>query len=195
MPNPPDSAASVDALLAHADHVRRLALRLCADANGVDDAIQDTWLTALERPPRHAGNLRGWLGSVLRNGLRMTRRSALRRARHETAALPARDGEELVDVVARAELHERLVQLVLALPEPQRALVWLVYFEGRDLAAVAALHGLTPDAVRAHLRRARASLRLGLERNPHTRSALATIAFRRSSRGSVVLQPCCWSRS
>lgn len=175
MPNPPVSAASVDALLAHADHVRRLALRLCADGNGVDDAIQDTWLTALERPPRHAGNLRGWLGNVLRNGLRMSRRSALRRARHELAASSPRDGEELVDVVARAELHERLVQLVLALPEPQRALVWIVYFEARDPTEVAALHGLTPDAVRAHLRRARASLRQRLERHPHTRSALGAI--------------------
>ncbi|MFO1032249.1 MAG: sigma-70 family RNA polymerase sigma factor [Planctomycetota bacterium] len=177
MPNPPVSAAPIDALLGHADHVRRLALRLCADAHGVDDAIQDTWLTALERPPRHAGNLRGWLGNVLRNGLRMTQRAARRRARRETAVLAARDGEDLVDVVARAELHERLVQLVLALPEPQRALVWLVYFEGRDPAVVAALHGLTPDAVRAHLRRARASLRLLLERDPRTRSALAAIAL------------------
>ena len=183
MPNPPVSAASVDALLAHADHVRRLALRLCADGNGVDDAIQDTWLTALERPPRHAGNLRGWLGNVLRNGLRMTRRSARRRDRHETAASRVRDGEDLVDVVARAELHERLVQLVLALPEPQRALVWLVYFEGRDPAEVAALYGLTPDAVRAHLRRARASLRLWLERDSRTRSALAAIGVPAIERG------------
>lgn len=52
-------------LLAHQAFLRRLATDLVgADA---DDLVQEVWRKALERPPRHGRQLRGWLSRVARN--------------------------------------------------------------------------------------------------------------------------------
>jgi len=48
-------------LLKHAAFVRAMARSLLLDPHAADDVVQETWLTALEAPPRHAENLRGWL--------------------------------------------------------------------------------------------------------------------------------------
>jgi hypothetical protein len=76
--------------------------------------------------------------------------------------------EAAADAAARAEMHRFLVQQVLALPEPQRALVLLHYFEGEEVAVLARQCGLTANAVRAHLRRARDTLRLRLQQGDGT---------------------------
>ena len=52
-------------LLKHAAFVRALARSLLLDPHAADDVVQETWLRALEAPPRHAGNLRGWLSRVV----------------------------------------------------------------------------------------------------------------------------------
>src|SRR5262245_49108069 len=172
----PDPDRDLDALLRHGDQVRRLALRLCADAHGVDDAVQDAWLAALRSPPRHRDNLRGWFAALLRNSVRQRARAGRRRdARH---AMLARDErvEATDEAVARAELHQRLVACVLGLSEPQRSLVLLHYFEGIDVGSLGAQRDLSPDAVRAHLRRARAELRTRLCAEPRSRRALFGLA-------------------
>ena len=38
-----------------------LARELVRDAASADDVLQETWLAALERPPRGGANVRGWL--------------------------------------------------------------------------------------------------------------------------------------
>src|SRR5262249_23704746 len=109
---------------------------------------------------------RSFLARALRNALAMSRRSERRRRRREAAAaLPADTADaDAAELVARADLHRQLVVAVLALPEPQRGFVLRHYFEGQDVATLAARARNTPDAVRAHLRRARERLREELER-------------------------------
>ena len=61
---PPD----VDRLLANAGWVKALAFRLVSDEAAADDLAQETWLRALERPPRDAAtvrSLRAWLARVV----------------------------------------------------------------------------------------------------------------------------------
>jgi RNA polymerase sigma-70 factor (ECF subfamily) len=152
-------------LLAHADWVRGLSRQLCRDEHAADDAAQDTMLAALSTPPRHATNLRGFLATLLRNGLRGRARGQHRSAQRERAVARPDFSEAATDAAARAELHQFLVQQVLALPEPQRALVLLHYFEGQDVAALGRRLSLSSDAVRSHLRRGRDTLRSRLRRD------------------------------
>lgn len=155
--------ADPDQLLRHAAWVRRLALRLCADAHAADDAAQDALIAAWRRPPVEADRLRGYLAASLRNVLAMGRRAEARRARREAAAARDQIVPDAAELLLRAELHQRLGELVLALPEPQRELVLRHYFDGENVPALAARVAMTQDAVRAHLRRARERLRRQLE--------------------------------
>lgn len=141
-------------------------MALCTDPTRADDAVQETWLAAMRAPPRHDTNLRGWLGRALRSALRQGARGEQRRRRRESEHATVGSGfaEAADEAACRAELHRHLVQLVLALPEPQRTLVLLRYFDGLDVPALARRAQISPDAVRAHLRRARTSLRAQLDR-------------------------------
>ncbi len=153
-----------DALLAHADWVQRLSGQLCRDQHAAADAAQETWLQALRRPPGPGGSVRGFFATVLHNVVRMRGRSDRRVERRERAAADRNDlAESAADACARAELQQFVVREVLALPEPQKALVLLHYFEGCDVAELARGHGMSADAVRSHLRRARDTLRLRLQ--------------------------------
>ena len=81
--------------------MRGLAAALVADPGRADDVAQETMLAALERPPRRAGNLRGWLAAVTRNLARRQYRSeSRRRAREEAVAradAPLRGGRGRAD--------------------------------------------------------------------------------------------------
>jgi RNA polymerase sigma-70 factor (ECF subfamily) len=162
-------------LLAHADWVRGLSRQLCRDEHAADDAAQDTMLAALGSPPTHATNLRGFLATLLRNGLRGRARGQRRAAQRERAVARADFSEAAADAAARAELHQFLVQQVLALPEPQRAVVLLHYFEGEDVASLGRRLSLSPDAVRSHLRRGRDTLRSRLRRDELHGAAFAAM--------------------
>ncbi len=56
-----------DLLRRHVACVRRLALALLGDADAADDVVQDTWLRAVQRPPRRAEAMSAWLARVARN--------------------------------------------------------------------------------------------------------------------------------
>lgn len=157
----------LDTLLAHADWVHRLSRQLCRDQHAAADAAQDTLLAAMQSPPRHADNLRGFFARTLRNVLHGRARGGERRQRREVAAATtgADFAEAAADVAARAELHQFLGRCVLDLPEPQRTLVLLHYFDGEEVATIAARSAMTADTVRGHLRRARDTLRQRLQRS------------------------------
>jgi RNA polymerase sigma-70 factor (ECF subfamily) len=74
--------------------LRRLAYSLAADPGSADDLVQDTWVAALEHPPRtSADGVRAWLASVARNLARgRRRRGANAKARERSAARPEAGG-------------------------------------------------------------------------------------------------------
>jgi DNA-directed RNA polymerase specialized sigma24 family protein len=49
---PPTTALSPDLLLQHEPFVRALVRALVPDEARAQDVVQETWLTALRRPPR-----------------------------------------------------------------------------------------------------------------------------------------------
>ena len=66
------SPPTLESLLEHADWVRALARNLVRDLDRADDVVQDTWMSALESPPRDARNPRGWLGAMIRHWVSRT---------------------------------------------------------------------------------------------------------------------------
>ncbi|MEW6744902.1 MAG: sigma factor [Planctomycetota bacterium] len=75
--------SDIDSLLRHASWLRALARSLLMDAERAEDVVQQTWLVALEHPPRSHRNLRAWLGAIARNILRQDARSEKRRSVRE----------------------------------------------------------------------------------------------------------------
>lgn len=164
---PPD----VDRLLANAGWVKSLAVRLVADEAAADDLAQETWLRALERPPRAADtprSLRAWLARVVGRFARQQRRHDAAAERRERAVASAEAQPDVADVVAHAELHRRVVDAVLELDEPYRATLLLRFFEDETPARIAARMGVPVKTVYTRLERALARMRdrFDAERRP-----------------------------
>ncbi len=151
-------------LLAHAGFVRSVARSLLVDESAVDDVVQQTWLTALERPPREPGALRRWLARVARSVVREARRSDERRMRREAATAPNE-----VDPLDPAHLVERLARMraltdaVLELPALYRDAVVRRHLEELSPAEIARRDGVPVATIETRLKRARKQLRERLE--------------------------------
>ena len=157
-------------LLAEMAWLEGLAARLAPEPEAGRDAVQQTYLTAVERGPRAPGNARAWLSTVLRNALRGGRRSERRRRERELqwAAERARCHEEPMDVSERFALEHDLARAVLALDPDSRRLVLLRFHEGLTLHQVAERTGLPPSTADARIQRALGRLRERLDRDRST---------------------------
>src|SRR5262245_3373237 len=128
---------SIEELLEHSGWVDRLARRLLSSRDKSDDLVQQTWLAALESPPKDRRGLAGWFRTLMRRGA--ARRRADDRTRAEREALGARPGTaaSAAELAAQAEGHRLLAGMVLELPDPYRSTLLLRYFGGLSLAQIA----------------------------------------------------------
>lgn len=171
-PMPQELGAPPEAVRAHGAALRALARALLGDGAAADDAVQDTWVRYLERPPAAGAGLGGWLATVLRNLVSNRRREEARRAERERAAARPEhvDAHELSE---REEALRAVVEAVLTLEPQYRAVVMLRWFDGLAPREVAAQLGLAPSVVHTRLARAHAQLRAKLEREHGSRRAHA----------------------
>jgi len=191
-------AETVEELLAHGRWVRALARRLVATADLAEDAEQQAWLAAIERPPSRRGDLRAWLGRVLRRRVFDLSRGDRRRvARERKAGRPRREPSP-EELLSQAETRARIGQAVLALDEPYRSTVMLRYLQELSPGRVAALQGVPVSTVNTRLARGLQRLRARLreeigEGSGGWRAALLPLLFRPGaglsplSLGSVVM--------
>lgn len=155
----------VEALLAHTDWVQRLARQLVGDPNEAAEVVQEAWVQALERPPEHDGNLRGWLARVVRRSIYRRRRAALLRSDHEARASgppPARTPATLANEVA---IQRELQGAVLALPEAYRDVLLLRYFEDLPPRKIAERTATPIATVKSRLHRGTELLRNQLDKS------------------------------
>ena len=147
---------SAEELLRHRSFLEQLVGRLIPDPQAAEDVVQETWLRALQNPPRRRRNLEPWLHTLASN----LARSRWRRRRVEEAAV---DGERLRTSepapsaaleAQRAELRRVTVEEVLALREPYRGVVLAVFLHGHGVAEVAERLGRPPNTVQSQLQRA-----------------------------------------
>ena len=146
----------------HGDALRALAGALVRDPNVADDAVQEVWLAALQRPPRHQSALGGWLATALHNAVRMWRRSERRRERREEIVRSARGGIDRGEAVAREERGRQLLTAVESLEQPFRDAIWQRFFEGKAPREIAAASGVPVATVKSRLQRGLAMLRARL---------------------------------
>jgi RNA polymerase sigma factor (sigma-70 family) len=156
---------TMDDLIRHSAWLKRLARSLVTDPHLADDFIQETWVSALENPPRHIGNHRNWLGRVLRNQVTAHFRSNSRRTAREQRR--AKDAEVLdsdaarytESVVERGEVSQMLADSVMELEEPFRATLLMRFQEGLTPTEIAERMNAKVGTVRTRLNRGLEKLR------------------------------------
>jgi RNA polymerase sigma-70 factor, ECF subfamily len=131
-------------------------LRRTSDREDAADLLGETLLVIWRREgsiPTDPVNARMWMFGVARNVLSGHRRSRRRRfalAERLAATLPVAESEPELDGVRAA---------IATLPEVDRELVRLVYWDGFTLAEAAQMLHMRPATVRSRMARAREKLR------------------------------------
>src|SRR5262245_55624201 len=161
MTKQPMVTTDVDRLLGQARWVEGFARALVPEDS--DDVAQDAWLAAIQHPPAPAASPRPWFATVMRNLNRMRFRSASRRRAREDASRTDDQVPTPAELAHRMELQRRLASAVLALEEPQRSTIVLVFYEGVSPADVARQQGVPATTVRSRVRAALVTLRARLD--------------------------------
>ena len=137
--------------------------RLARSTDVAEDLVEETWL----RFVRHAARLDAdtrlgpWLFTVARNlHVSYCRSRALEDSRSvDTVGLwPTRRISSPFEQTASNELERQIEAAIAALPAPFREVLLLVGIEGLRPAEAAVVCGISPDALRQRLSRARALL-------------------------------------
>jgi RNA polymerase sigma-70 factor (ECF subfamily) len=156
----------------HGAWIRALARRLVRDDAAADDLVQETWLAALQRGPTRDRPLRPWLARVARN-LAAKRLARGQVRAHDALPIDAQGRAATPEETAETlEQQQLLIQLVSALPEPERTTLVLRYTHGLTSPEIARRQGVPAGTVRWRLKRAVDLLREELDlRNDGERRA------------------------
>lgn len=154
--------------------VTSIALAILRDAEASADVAQDVYLSVWTdlRKLRDPASFLPWLRQLTRNRAHHALRTLVRRERRIVsgdsadpllaAASDPRPGA--IEEIVVAEERLALARAIDELPASAREVVVLYYREGRSTAQVADLLGMSDDAVKKRLSRARAQLRETLAR-------------------------------
>jgi RNA polymerase sigma-70 factor (ECF subfamily) len=145
-----------------------VALRYLRDSGETEDVVQDVFTTLWNDPGKYVarlGSFSTWLMQVVRNRSidRLRNRNARARATQEAARLGPVD-RELPDVAAPedAEAIQRVLKEVNTLPDEQRDIIRLAYFDGLSQSQIAEKLSQPLGTVKTRMRRAMERLRLAL---------------------------------
>jgi RNA polymerase sigma-70 factor (ECF subfamily) len=145
----------------HRDRTYGLALRIVRSPRDAEEVAQDAFVRAWHGLPRFRGEaaFSTWLFRIAVR-LAFDRAAALRgRSRLESGSEPAADIASAPASGPDPDRTRVLEALVASLPEAQRAVVTLFYYQDRSVKDVASALGLNENTVKTHLARARAALR------------------------------------
>jgi RNA polymerase sigma factor (sigma-70 family) len=150
-------------LLPHLDWVRALCARLVFDPDRGCDLAQEVWHAALRRPAASGTPARAWLAGIAHHLAAMLHRGDVRRRRREQATVRTGEVASAALLAEQAELQERVLAAVNALPGPMRDVVLLRFLEDQPPRAIAKQLGVPVATVRTRLQRALARLREQLD--------------------------------
>ena len=156
-------SVEVERLISEAGFVRSIARSLLFDGHEVDDLVQQTWLRALEKPPKSIANSRGYLGGLTRSLISNHRRSSARRKQREAQGSKVEGLPSPAELLAHQEMRSAVARAVSELPESYRTVVLLRYYEGLPPRRIATELGLGRDAVATRLKRGLKRLRETLD--------------------------------
>ncbi len=158
-----DPAARSAFVTAHFDQVWRYAHALTHDPVAAEDVAQDTFLAALTAAAGPTGSdAVPWLLTIARNRwARMHRRRSGEPAAHEPLGdlgVAAGWGLDSERAAIAAQDRDRVQAALATLAPEDREVLWLRDGNGLDGPAAAALLGVTLDAMKSRLHRARLRL-------------------------------------
>ena len=146
--------------------VTAIALAITGDVQASEDIAQEAFLSAWQQLDRlrNSASFLPWLRQIARNLARDWLRAQAQRPLSGEAAeiaigMAADPSPEPADRLLRGEAEAAAEDIISALPEDSREVLLLFYREGQSSRQVAALLGLSDEAVRKRLSRARASVR------------------------------------
>jgi len=165
-----DDAAYREALGLHGDGLYAFLLRLSGSRELAEDLFQETWLALAKHAPRLPTDTRlgPWLYTVARNAFRSHQRWAwvdvsrwLVAEPDDRLASATPSPEAMVQADQTASAVDRALRRLRA---PDREVLLLVAADGLDAAEVASILGLSLEAQRQRLSRARKALSEELQR-------------------------------
>jgi RNA polymerase sigma-70 factor, ECF subfamily len=146
----------------HLAPAHAVALAELADARDAEDAVQDSFVTALERLEdcRDGASFGPWLRQIVRNRSRtLRRREQVRTADPLETAAAAASTASPAQEFERAQLRARLGSALATLTAVQRSVLLMHDLEGYRHREIAVELDLPEGTVRSHLFHARRALR------------------------------------
>lgn len=177
-----DGVALERLLERHAARVMRFAGKMCRDPDDAKDVVQETLIAAARNLPEFRGgsSVSTWLYTVARSFCIKKRRRSKHAPEHMLSIDDEPDAHAVAstepapeEAVAARELGDALSRAIATLDPVSREVVVLRDVEGLTAPEVASIVGLSVEAVKSRLHRARVSLRELLE--PHVRDLPAPL--------------------
>jgi RNA polymerase sigma-70 factor, ECF subfamily len=169
--------AALDTLLRrYQSRVYRFGMKMCGDPEDAKDVLQET-LFAMARGVRDfrgASSLSTWLYSIARSFcIKKRRRSKFAPSESQSLdTVSAADGTQLADSqpgpeedLARRQIETALAHAIASLEPSSREVLVLRDIEGLTAPQVAEVLGVTVDAVKSRLHRARLAVRAAVGRH------------------------------
>ncbi len=146
--------------VAHFATIRNSVRFVCGDAERADDATQEAFIRAYSRwhRIRQYDEPAAWVRHVAINATRDLARSERRRADREARSQAPWPPPVVVD----HRDHDSPLDLLMQLPERQRAVAALYYLDDMSMADISSVLDIAEGTVRFHLSQARAALRSGM---------------------------------
>lgn len=153
-----------DVLTSRRQKMFAVARRVTRDDDDADDAVQDACIAALRGRTGFKARSQAstWVHRIVVNSALMQLRTRRRRSEDLTAATVTELEPSAEDRVGGGELSSMVRRCIEALPEPHRSVLRLRHLEEHDTAETAARLGITENAAKIRLHRARHALRRGL---------------------------------
>jgi RNA polymerase sigma-70 factor (ECF subfamily) len=154
-----DAEAYEQLLRRHSDAAYRVVCAVLHDPQQAEDVLQDCFVAA--HASLHRFDCRRpfapWMKGIAARCALAANRSEYRAG--NAPALPARGADSPAMAAARNDLQAAVREAVLALPERQQMAIRLFALEDASVAEVAEIMGCAVGTVKAHLHRARETLR------------------------------------
>lgn len=160
-----DAEALEEVLSRVAPSIQRFGLRMCKNPTDADDVLQDTLLAIATHLPEFEGrsSLTSWVFTLVRSACTRRRRGAKNQPHLDADAIERADMAPTPEESASdRELARALDRALASLSDEHREVILLRDVEGLDAKEAADAIGISVDALKSRLHRARAALRSAL---------------------------------
>ena len=170
-----DSRAFTELVRRYEETVYRFSYKICRDSEAASETLQDTFINVYRKLKSFDGKSKfsTWLYTIVTNNCLMKRRKTKRDELEESLEAydappvhgapprpqPAQKVDTPADIVIGRELKTVLEDAMARLPEDYRMVFYMRDVEGRSTEETAGVLGLSTEATKSRLRRARAFLR------------------------------------